>query len=184
MNKDLLQCQTHVIISRWHEVTVTLSSRFGSSSRCSLSFNTESRLWDVTCGITAVEQCMRTETPLKTGGHKTAWKHATAAGFKQRYYFFLVFKKVTVVFLEALFFHSHRTTFKLKNKSVVPPPKHISLSRVSSLDVSSTNSSKQGSADGWKVLRDSVAFWILRNKQGSKTWQNTLMEYYRDWLII
>lgn len=45
---------------------------------------------------------------------------------------------------------------------LVPPPKQISFSRVSSRDVSKTNSSKQGSADGWKVLRDSVAFWILK----------------------
>lgn len=43
-------------------------------------------------------------------------------------------------------------------KLFVPPPKHISLIKVSSLDVSSTNSSKQGSAAGWKVRRDSVAF--------------------------
>lgn len=49
---------------------------------------------------------------------------------------------------------------------VVPPPKQISFSRVSSRDVSKTNSSKQGSAEGWKVLRDSVAFWIL--KKGEK----------------
>jgi len=48
------------------------------------------------------------------------------------------------------------------NELDVPPPKHISLSRVSSLDVSSTNSSKQGSAAGWKVLRESVARWILK----------------------
>lgn len=51
---------------------------------------------------------------------------------------------------------------------VVPPPKQISFSRASSRDVSRTNSSKQGSAEGWKVLRDSVAFWILNMETGAK----------------
>lgn len=32
--------------------------------------------------------------------------------------------------------------------------------------MSKTNSSKQGSAEGWKVLRDSVAFWILKTEAG------------------
>lgn len=50
----------------------------------------------------------------------------------------------------------------------LPPPKHISLSSISSLDVSRTNSSKQGSAAGWKVLRDSVAFWILKHNRKRK----------------
>lgn len=50
-----------------------------------------------------------------------------------------------------------------------PPPKQSSFSRVSSLEVSSTNSSKEGSAAGWNVLRDSVDFAILeRKKRGNK----------------
>lgn len=55
---------------------------------------------------------------------------------------------------------------------VVPPPKQISFSRVSSRDVSKTNSSKPGSAEGWKVLRDSVAFWILRMETGPNALTN------------
>jgi len=43
-----------------------------------------------------------------------------------------------------------------------PPLKHSSFSSISSLEVSSTNSSKQGSDAAWKVLRDSVDLWILR----------------------
>lgn len=56
---------------------------------------------------------------------------------------------------------------------VVPPPKQISFSRVSSRDVSKTNSSKQGSAEGWKVLRDSVAFWILKMETGPNALTNS-----------
>lgn len=48
-----------------------------------------------------------------------------------------------------------------------PPPKHSSFSIASSLEVSSTNSSKEGSAAGWNVLRDSVDFAILE-RRGNK----------------
>lgn len=68
----------NVTVSYWHLLLVTFSSHLRSSSHCSLSFNTE-YLWDVMCGNTRVEQCMRTENPFKQG---QAWKHVNTSWFK------------------------------------------------------------------------------------------------------
>lgn len=62
---------------------------------------------------------------------------------------------------------------------VLPPPKQSSFSRVSSLEVSSTNSSKEGSATGWNVLRDSVDFAILGVK-GHKMVNTTKKPFHQS----